>query len=135
MTLSHTLYTDLIGKPFAHGARGPAAYDCLGLCMEVLRRRGIAVPEYVSDAAELHRNLAAGTEALAAMRKVLQPRGGEVALFRALGSYPCHMGVMINPWHMLHTTAETQCVVERVASPLWKRRLLGYFEPAEVEAC
>lgn len=134
MTLNHSLYADLIGKPFACGARGPEAYDCLGLCMELLRRRGMQVPEYVSEEEELHRHLAAGNDSLAAMQRVQQPRGGEIALFGPLGSSPCHMGVMLNPWHMLHTTADTRCVVERLASPLWRRRLLGYFEPMPVTA-
>jgi hypothetical protein len=37
---------DLVGKPYAHGARGPDAYDCWGLCVEVYRRRGIDLPDY-----------------------------------------------------------------------------------------
>jgi len=34
-------YTDLIGKPWVWGARGPDAYDCFGLLKEVMRRLGI----------------------------------------------------------------------------------------------
>ena len=34
--------TDLVGKPFLHCGRGPDAYDCFGLVLEVLRRVGIA---------------------------------------------------------------------------------------------
>lgn len=37
---------DLIGKPYAHGARGPAAFDCWGLCAEVYRRGGVELPDY-----------------------------------------------------------------------------------------
>ena len=33
--------TDLVGKPFLHCGRGPDAYDCFGLVLEVLRRVGI----------------------------------------------------------------------------------------------
>lgn len=37
-------YRDLLGKPFAWGARGPDSFDCLGVVYEVLSRAGIAVP-------------------------------------------------------------------------------------------
>jgi hypothetical protein len=37
---------DLIGKPYAHGARGPDAFDCWGLCAEVYRRAGIELPDW-----------------------------------------------------------------------------------------
>jgi len=33
--------SDLIGKPWSWGARGPDAYDCFGLLIEVSRRYGI----------------------------------------------------------------------------------------------
>ena len=128
MTLSHQLYGDLIGAPFAKDGRGPAAYDCLGLGIEIMRRRGFTLPAYISDQAELHRQLASGGEMLAGMQRVLQPEGGEVALFSGA---PCHIGIMINPWHMIHIEAGTSCVVERVASPLWRRRLRGYYVIAE----
>jgi len=37
---------DLIGKPYAHGARGPEEYDCWGLCVEIYKRGGIVLPDY-----------------------------------------------------------------------------------------
>jgi len=40
---------DLIGKPYQRGARGPDAYDCWGLCVEVYRRGGIDLPDFRED--------------------------------------------------------------------------------------
>ena len=37
-------YTDLLGKPFRLGARGPEYYDCWGLCLELGKRAGIEYP-------------------------------------------------------------------------------------------
>ena len=37
---------DLIGKPYVHGARGPDAFDCWGLCAEIYRRMGKELPDY-----------------------------------------------------------------------------------------
>jgi hypothetical protein len=38
-------YSDLSGKPFRLGARGPEYWDCWGLCCELGRRVGIEYPE------------------------------------------------------------------------------------------
>ncbi len=35
---------DLIGLPFERGARGPDAYDCWGLVLELRRQLGLPVP-------------------------------------------------------------------------------------------
>lgn len=40
-------YLDLVGKPYKVGARGPDAYDCMGVALEVLRRLGHDVDESV----------------------------------------------------------------------------------------
>lgn len=39
-------FQDLIGKPYVHGARGPDAFDCWGLCAEIYRRMGRDLPDY-----------------------------------------------------------------------------------------
>jgi len=35
---------DLIGRPYRCGARGPAAFDCWGLVLEMRRRLGLETP-------------------------------------------------------------------------------------------
>ena len=40
---------DLIGKPYAPGARGPDAFDCWGVCAEVYRRAGLVLPDYTHE--------------------------------------------------------------------------------------
>lgn len=44
----HDIYKGLVGKPYATGGRGPEAYDCYGLVMEIHKRRGITLPDYES---------------------------------------------------------------------------------------
>ena len=41
-------YLDLLGVPFERGARGPEAYDCYGLAIEMFRRAGVVVPDFTS---------------------------------------------------------------------------------------
>jgi cell wall-associated NlpC family hydrolase len=36
--------SELVGRPFSRGARGPAAFDCWGLVLEVRARLGLPLP-------------------------------------------------------------------------------------------
>lgn len=40
---------NLIGLPYARGARGPREFDCWGLCVEVYRRAGLMLPDYPAE--------------------------------------------------------------------------------------
>jgi cell wall-associated NlpC family hydrolase len=126
-TLSALLYADLLDKPFREGARGPSAYDCVGLASEVLERLGRKLPPFVSDIAELHRQLAAGG-ALEDSRRIEHPVAGCVALVRMVDDER-HVGIMVDPYRMLHTSRQTQFpVVERILTPLFQRRILGFYD-------
>ena len=41
---ARTSAPDLIGRPYAYGARGPEAFDCWGLVLELRRRLGLPLP-------------------------------------------------------------------------------------------
>jgi cell wall-associated NlpC family hydrolase len=121
------LYADLVGKPWSKGARGPEAYDCLGLAIEIQRRRGFTVPDFLSTEAELHRQLAGGGF-LAGCKKLEAPEYGCVVLLRT-GVYEHHLGTMIAGHRMIHTTAQTRgAVTESILGPLWQRRILGFYD-------
>jgi hypothetical protein len=125
-SLAPRLYADLIGKPFVADARGPGAFDCVGLACEILKRRGIAVPAFLSDEAELHRQLAAGG-ILAGASPLPHAEAGCIALFRMFdGDH--HIGTMIDACRLLHTSLQTKrAVTESILGPLWNRRLLGFY--------
>lgn len=120
------LWLDLLGKPFERGARGPEAYDCLGLAIEIARRCGRQVPDYVSDEATLHAQLAAGGSALADMPQIPRPVPGCVVLLR-MSPTQHHLAFMVDSYRMIHASAKIGCVIERVVSPLWQRRIIGYY--------
>jgi cell wall-associated NlpC family hydrolase len=50
ISLRLTQVGDLIGMPHVLGARGPDAYDCWGLCVEVYSRAGVRLPDYGAGA-------------------------------------------------------------------------------------
>jgi len=43
---------DLIGKRYKNGGRGPAEYDCWGVVLEVFKRNGITLKDYIIDATD-----------------------------------------------------------------------------------
>ncbi len=126
--LSARLFTDLVGKPFARDARGPDAYDCLGLVIEVTRRNGFAVPEYASTSEELARQQHEGL--LGPCRRVERAEPGCVVLLRSTHATGRHLGIMIDRWRMIHASEDAgQAVIETLQRSLWGRRVLGFYMP------
>jgi len=124
--LAPRLFADLIGKPWAEGGRGPDAYDCVGLVLEVAKRLGKQLPDYVSNEATLHAELAAGGDSLADLPRMIHPNVGDVVLLR-MGVNEHHLGVMVDSCRMLHASRNCAAIIERVNSPLWQRRVMGYY--------
>lgn len=127
-TLPSRLFADLIGKPWVDSARGPDAYDCLGLAIEVTRRRGHVMPAYLSDEATLHREMAADGCALGLLTRVPAPEPGDIVLLRSSSALGYHLGVMVDSYRMLHASEPAGAVVlETISRTLWKRRVLGFY--------
>jgi cell wall-associated NlpC family hydrolase len=121
--------SDLIGKPFQYGGRGPAEYDCYGLVMECARRAGAPIPDHHSTD-----NQAAQAAAFAMARtgehwpELPGPEPDCVVLFRIDRRAGTHVGWMLDPSQFIHTMAQINGVaVERVDSPMWERRVLGFY--------
>ena len=124
--LSACLYSELLSKPFEKNGRGPETFDCVGLAIEIQRRIGRELPAYLSDEAELHRQLAAGGP-LSESRRLDCPEPGAIALIRMVGDEH-HIGTMLDAYRILHTTSQTGGpVIERILTPIWTRRILGFY--------
>jgi len=117
---------DLIGRPYKRGGRGPESYDCAGLVVEVLRRRGIDLKIPETPEAE--------ADQLAAMQAILRaqwvgierPLPGCLVFFRGV---PGHVAVMLNATRFIHVAEDVgQVCLERLEGPVWPRRFVGYYE-------
>jgi hypothetical protein len=110
-----------MGKPFEDGARGPAAYDCLGLMLEVERRLGVELPAWASDVREL-----AG--ALAHWEQVTDPQPGDAILIDSDDPrWRFHIAVVESAGWMIHTRETTGAVRERYNSFPWQNRIRGFY--------
>jgi cell wall-associated NlpC family hydrolase len=124
--LAPRIFADLIGKPFEKGARGPDKFDCVGLAMEVAKRLGKQLPAYVSTEDELHAQLGTGGAVLADCPRVSEPHAGCAVLMRMKPNVH-HLGVMVDQYRLLHAYITTGVIVERINSPIWNRRILGFY--------
>lgn len=126
--ISPRILDGLIGKPFKAGGRGPDAFDCVGLAVEVQRRRGLPQPPFLSDEVELHRQLAAGG-ALCDAQRLETAEPGCFVLLRSFEEGHHHIGIMIDRFTMLHCRREIGVAREVLARSLWARRVIGFYRP------
>lgn len=115
---------------FVDGGRDPAGWDCWGLVRWVyLHELGIELPAYdddydsVNDSAAVLRVFDAER---AAWSPVLQPQPFDVAWIAILG-HECHVGLMVAPGLMMHVLNRVDTKLARVESPVWQRRIRGYY--------
>lgn len=115
---------DLIGVPFEYGGRGPDAFDCYGLLMEMYRRDGIILPDYRSPD-QLNRIAALMAMQLDLWRET-EKRPGAAVLIR-IGRFNSHVGYVLDGMRFVHTWEESGGVVtERLSS--WESKIAGYYE-------
>lgn len=118
-TLPTSLWFDLLSKPFRDGARGPDAYDCVGLMLEVERRLGVELPPWGSHAREM-----AG--ALAHWTPVTDPQPGDGILFES-DDPPWHIGVVGGGGYMIHAHPSCGVARERYNTFPWQNRIRGFY--------
>ena len=119
-TLPPALWLDLLGLPWQADARGPQAYDCLGLLLEIQRRMGHIVPDWTSRESELD-------AAKSLWRPVTEPEPGVAILIH--GATPrWHIGVVTGGGYMLHASQHHGAVVrERYTAFPWHKRIEGFY--------
>lgn len=94
---------DLIGKPYAPHGRGPDAYDCFGLAIEVLSRYGIALPDayYLDENRSFNSIVIEDVAREYVIPKVETPEDGDLVVMRING-VPSHIGVYIGDGKCIH---------------------------------
>lgn len=121
---------DLIGIPFADLGRGPDAYDCWGLVVEVSRRLGKRLPDY-DDQFHHWQHDAICRECAAHMEDFdeVPPRDrqpGDLVLFNRITN-GLHFGIVIDHLHLLHTSAGVGAERARIDGPVMRRLIKGFY--------
>lgn len=122
-------YTDLLGKEFQYGGRGPEAYDCYGLAAEICRRAGRILPawESVAGSALIDSEI---SRAKPLFRELPGPEPFCLVTFMIRPPFTSHIGAVLEDRRrFIHIARKLRVCVERLDDPAWSRRITGYFEP------
>ena len=120
-------FADLIGVPFQYGGRGPDTFDCYGLVMELYRRQGVTLPDFLSPTDQ---GAQAALGAIKLQQWVEVPcQHGAMAAIR-IGQLISHCGYVLDEGRIIHTWAKLGGVsVQRL--DVWKRNIIGYYRYAK----
>lgn len=121
-------YTDLLGKEFELGAKGPNKYDCYALSREVCKRAGIMLPDKqaVKELVERSNTINAGKEE--DYIKLEKPEPYCIVTFSIRPPYVTHMGVVLEDCnYFIHIMRKRSVAIERLDTPIWQKKLDGYY--------
>ncbi len=127
-------FGNLIGRGFVDGGRSMrTGLDCWGLVMEVFKRYGIKVPDFVVGAFAYKAIAALAGEAMESRKweEVYRPMDKDAPLVVLMRMHPnliTHAGVFIGKNKIIHTTKSTGVIMSRADSAL-KSRIVGYYRP------
>ncbi len=128
--------SDLIGKPFVWGGRGPDGYDCFGICKEVARRAGIEYPEVpvsmrnegcVSDVfSDVIDEFNEGRSQWRKLEVIGLPQPLTTILMQVHGKW--HMGLTISKYgEFIHCVARHKVNITTISNPMWSGTIKGYY--------
>ena len=124
-----------VGLPHRPHGRDRDGLDCWGLVRLVYAEAlGIDLPSYVEDCPDLSERadlaaLITGERDAGPWRQVAKPAAFDVLLFR-VGPHATHVALAINSRDMLHLHGRSHSVIERIAAPMWAKRLVGVYRYA-----
>lgn len=120
-------YTDLIGKPFEYGGRGPDSFDCFGLVVELYRRTGVALPEFESTDNEEHQQVRFRQGVASYYEQVHIPQPMDIIMFQIVPRWVSHCGVYLGHGRFIHIMSKIKVAVETLQHPVWEHRQRGCY--------
>lgn len=118
--------SDLIGIQYKdHGRTKGEGFDCYGLVIEVLRRNGIFLPDYLYDEVDAETEKKVMDLALNGIPadEVDRPKPLDVVILQLLND-PCHCAVYLGYGKIIHS-CRYGVVVEDLQR--WGNRIKGYY--------
>lgn len=123
-------YIDLLDKPFKNGGRGPDAYDCYGLGIEIFRRYGIQILDYKISCMDLSLIDATIEQEQSRWRKLEKPLEPCLIVMRCNSPrYINHAGVYIGKGRFIHTTSKAGVRVQLLNDIYYKDKIEGFYIP------
>jgi cell wall-associated NlpC family hydrolase len=118
--------SDLIGKPFKDGGRGPDSYDCYGLVKEVYHRLGIELPDlyiHCFDIEKINGEYQLQSHHLMPIEK---PELYCIIVMINNATVINHFGVYLGNHEFIHAIPDANVCKGSIDHPRWKRAIEGY---------
>lgn len=119
-----------VGIPFKANGRDETGLDCWGLARLIYKNEfNIQLPSFESDYTldddfRIQELVAQYKEGWSQKET---PSSGDLILFRILGEEQ-HVGVVIDSTYFIHVRENSDTAVERLDSPKWQKRIIGFYE-------
>lgn len=122
------MIASFVGVPFLKGGRDPkVGLDCYGLCKVIGERMGLELPDYVSPEEREDTDKMVCSEKSRFVR-LDQAEPFCFVVFTIRPPYESHMGVVLEDRkRFIHTSKTTGCVIEKLDSPFWEKRIRGFY--------
>lgn len=117
-------FSDLVGKRFCYGGRGPDLYDCWGLVMEIHRRLGVELPDY-KNPTDVKGVVQLMSQEIYLWKECEQKPGA--TMYMRVGRDPHHVGFYLGKNRFIHAHEGAGVVcIERLDR--WQRNIVGYYQ-------
>jgi len=123
--------SELIGRPYKVAGRGPADYDCWGLCMAVAEKLGFPLPDFEIPQNNDLRGELVDRQRAGSFNRIDEPSGGCLVLFRVIDDHDLikwHVGTMLPDCrHFIHTTEKMGVNISALDRQPWKLFVEGFY--------
>jgi hypothetical protein len=122
------LFEDLIGKEYESNAKGPDTFNCYGLCIEIYKRMGKDLKEYVSiDDPSIVGDLI--NQEKINFIEISHPEPYCFVLIKIHPKYTTHIGIVLSDCKsFIHARSKKGVTIEKLNNLIWKNRIQGYFK-------
>lgn len=122
---------ELIGRPYLAGGRGPADYDCWGLCMKIAEAIGLPLPDLEIPQDNDLRSGLVEQQRESSFKRLDKPAAGCQVLFRIIddaGQIKWHVGTVLpDARHFIHTTQKMGVNIASLDRQPWKLFIEGFY--------
>ena len=121
-------YSHLVGIPYKNNGRDEKGLDCYGLVMQVYKILGIELPDYNSvpepEPWLINEMIKNNEYDWIKLGKYEIPC--VVTFWMTNPDFTSHIGVVIEEDRFIHARGTSVCV-ERLSSPVWSKRIKGFY--------
>lgn len=111
-----------------NGSSIAEGFDCINLCKALAKDRGVEIPNINHSMFNLdnYHVLFAQRDDTAIWESV-EPQADVLVVFKVNGEVR-HVGYMINKLQFVHIMEKSKVTVEKITSPQWERRIVGFYK-------